>query len=101
MGEKPGGLSSPQTTAISLRCLCCWDRPYCREVEKPLYAGVRVIGPAPYPVVRVNMRYRYRITVAGKNDKTLRSLIAAYLVAFSQQKENRELHLFADCNLMD
>ena len=73
----------------------------CREVEKPLYAGVRVIGPAPYPVVRVNMRYRYRITVAGKNDKTLRSLIAAYLVAFSQQKENRELHLFADCNLMD
>lgn len=73
----------------------------CREVEKPLYAGVQVIGPAPYPVVRVNMRYRYRITVAGKNDKTLRSLIAAYLVAFSQQKENRELHLFADCNLMD
>lgn len=70
-------------------------------VTKPPYIGVRVIGPAPYPVARVNLRYRYRITVAGKNDKTLRDLLAAYMAAFAQRRENRGLHVYADCNLMD
>jgi amidophosphoribosyltransferase len=28
-----------------------------------------VLGPAPAPVLKVNNRYRYRVTVIGKNDK--------------------------------
>ena len=70
-------------------------------VQKPLYQGAEVIGPAPYPVVRVNERFRYRITVVGKNDKAMRDLLAAYMVAFTKRPENRHLHVFTDCNLMD
>ena len=29
-----------------------------------------VLGPAPAPVVKLNNRYRYRITVVGQNEKT-------------------------------
>ena len=31
-----------------------------------------ILGPAPAPVVKVNNRYRYRVTVIGRNDKILR-----------------------------
>ena len=35
-----------------------------------------VLGPAPAPVVKLNNRYRYRITVVGQNEKPLRQLLA-------------------------
>ena len=71
------------------------------EVKKPPFTGVEVLGPAPYVIVKVNNRYRYRITVVGRNEKPLRELIAAYMRAFAQRSENRELGIFTDCNLMD
>ena len=75
----------------------------CAAAQKPPYAAMEleVLGPAPAPVVRVNERYRYRITLIGKNDKTLRDLIAAYMKEFAQRRENKNLHIFADCNRMD
>ena len=60
-----------------------------------------VLGPAPAPVVKVNNRYRYRITVLGKNDKTLRDVIADFLRQFALRSDNRGMHIYADCNLMD
>ena len=71
------------------------------EVAKPLFAGVEVLGPAPYAVLKVNNRYRYRITVVGRNEKPLRDLLAGYMRAFAQRSENRNLCIFTDCNLMD
>jgi primosomal protein N' (replication factor Y) len=52
-------------------------------------------------VVRVNDRFRYRITIIGKNDKVLRDLIAAYMKEFARRRENKNLHIFTDCNRMD
>lgn len=63
--------------------------------------AVEILGPAPAPVVKVNNRYRYRIFWIGKNDHTTRELIAYYLRAFHQQKENRGMNLFVDCNAED
>ena len=63
--------------------------------------AVEVLGPAPAPVVKVNNRYRYRVFWVGKNDHTTRELIAYYLRAFHQQKENRGMNLFVDCNAED
>ena len=60
--------------------------------------AVEILGPAPAPVVKVNNRYRYRIFWVGRNDHTTRELISYYIRAFHQQKENRGLHIFADCN---
>ena len=63
--------------------------------------GWEVLGPAPAPVVKVNNRYRYRITVIGKNDKTLRDVIADFLRQFAARSDNRGMNMYADCNLMD
>ena len=70
---------------------------------KPEYRALEweVLGPAPAPVLKVNNRYRYRITVIGKNDKTLRDVIASLLRQFASRSENRNMSIYADCNRMD
>ena len=60
-----------------------------------------VLGPAPAPVLKVNNRYRYRCTLVGRNDTPTRNRLADLLKAFSQRRENRELHLFVECNAME
>lgn len=63
--------------------------------------AAEVIGPAPAPILKVNNNYRYRVTLVGKNDRKTREIISAGLKFFSVQKENRKLHIFADCNRMN
>ena len=60
-----------------------------------------ILGPAPAPVVKVNNRYRYRVTVIGRNDKILRGLLSAFMKEFSKRGENRNMQIYTDCNLMD
>ena len=60
-----------------------------------------VLGPAPAPVVKLNNRYRYRITVVGQNEKPLRQLLAAYMKAFARRPEHSNMAVHTDCNLMD
>ena len=75
-------------------------RQLCRRPE--LAAGEpEVLGPAPAPVVKVNNRYRYRVTVIGRNDKILRGLLAAFMKEFARRPEHKGLHIYTDCNLMD
>ena len=71
--------------------------------KKAPYAvlGLEILGPAPAPVVKVNNRYRYRLTVIGKNEKNLRDLLSAFMKEFAQRKENRHMNIYTDCNLMD
>ena len=61
----------------------------------------QVLGPAPAAVTKVNNRYRYRVTVSGKNDKKLRELIAHLVRSAQQDKENRGISVFADVNPLD
>ena len=60
--------------------------------------AVEILGPAPAPVVKVNNRYRYRLVWVGRNDHATRELLGYYIRAFHQQKENRGMNLFVDCN---
>jgi primosomal protein N' (replication factor Y) len=63
--------------------------------------NAEVLGPAPAHIVKVNNRFRYRVILCGKNDKQTRERAAWILKNFSQEKENRGLHIYADCNPMD
>ena len=72
-----------------------------RDILRRRFGDSEVLGPAPAPVLKVNNRYRYRVFWIGKNDHTTRELIAYYLRAFHQQKENRGMNLFVDCNAED
>ena len=57
-----------------------------------------LLGPASAPILKVNNRYRYRIFWVGRNDHATREILAYYIRAFHQKKENRGMNLFVDCN---
>lgn len=61
-------------------------------------ADLRILGPAPLPVVRVNNRFRYRITLACRDDREIRQLISAVIIHCSKNKEFRGVSLFGDIN---
>ena len=71
--------------------------------KRPPYDGLNltVLGPAPAAVVKINDRYRYHVTVVGKNEKHLRGLLSHMMKAFSHRSENRRMQVYVDCNLMD
>lgn len=83
----------------------------CRQVADSLREAVlqppygelqlQVLGPAPASVVKVNNRFRYRITVVGRCSAEVRRLLSAYMKEFSNKKEYRKLHIFAECNRMN
>lgn len=72
-------------------------------LEAPPYdkMGLQILGPAPASVAKVNNRYRYRVTVSGKNSKELRALLAHLVRSAQQDKENRGVSVFADVNPLD
>ena len=71
------------------------QRPEVRDLE------AEVLGPAGAPVVKVNNRYRYRVSIVSASTPELRRLISEYLFAFHRHKENRGLDIFADCNALE
>ena len=64
-------------------------------------AEPEVLGPAPAPVVKVNNRFRYRVILVGRNDRTTRERVSWILKTFSARREHRGLSVFADCNAME
>lgn len=62
---------------------------------------VRILGPAPARVTRVNNIYRYRLTLCGTNSRTLRALVAYYLRQFAKDRRNRGVYAIADVNSYD
>ena len=74
-----------------------------QAAQKPPYSAMelQILGPAPAPVVKVNGSYRYRTMVLGRNDRQLRQLLSAFMREFAQRGENRRLHIYTDCNLLD
>ena len=65
---------------------------YYREQE------VRILGPAPAQIPRVNFVYRYRLTLLCKNTRVMRQLLSHLMREFQKNKENRGVGVFADVN---
>ena len=79
--------------AAYIRDICkaeLWDR---KDVE--------VLGPAPMNVVRVNRRFRYRVTLACQCDKSIRELVSSLLIHCNTAKEYKGVSVFADMNPME
>ena len=60
-----------------------------------------VLGPAPAPVLKVNGRYRYRLTVSGHNSPAMRNMIAQLLRAAAVDSRNKGVSVHADLNPID
>ena len=75
----------------------------CNSLERYLndIEDIKVLGPAPASVMKVNNRYRYQISVSAQNSKRIRDTISHVIREFSKDKTNRGLTIFADVNPID
>ena len=64
--------------------------------ETETLPGCRVLGPAPLSVVKVNNRYRYRVTLACRADRAIRRLVAGIISECSTDKRFKGVSVFAD-----
>ena len=75
------------------------------ELERQLrnYQGSRllVMGPAPARVVRVMNRYRYQLTLLGKNTRLLRNILSGLMIRFKKDNANKTITVTVDVNPMD
>ncbi|WP_409968764.1 primosomal protein N' [Bengtsoniella intestinalis] len=79
----------------------CTVRDTLKQVlSHPELEGIapQVLGPAPAPILKVNNRYRYRVTLVAKNVTPIRQRISWLLREFPST--HRGLNLFVDCNNM-
>ena len=71
--------------------------------KDPAYQScqLQILGPAAAPVLMVNNRYRYRITVLGKSGPALRKMVGHILKTAHADQLNRGVSVSADLNPMD
>lgn len=58
--------------------------------------GVKLLGPAPAPITRVNNRFHYRVTVACKENKVILNTISHVIRQVSRDKGSRGVLIYAD-----
>lgn len=85
-----------QSESAVLRCLNTAKKILTKELAGR--ADVRILGPAPLSVVRVNLSFRYRLTISCKEDKTLRELISNVIIFCNTNKEFKGVTVFGDIN---
>lgn len=59
---------------------------------------LRVLGPAPYSVVMVNNKFRYKLTIKCRNDKAFRALIGAVIEEYGNQGLAAKARVAVDMN---
>lgn len=60
-----------------------------------------VVGPAAANVVKVMNRYRYALTLGGRDSKKLREMIRYIILRAKDDKQNRVSSITVDRNPMD
>lgn len=71
-----------------------------RHLQSEFYRqeDVRLLGPAPAQVARINYHYRCRLTLSCRNTRSLRLLLAHLLREFTKDKTNQGVGAYADVN---
>ena len=77
-----------------------------KRIVKPWQAGLMLLVGiaviiAGLLVMKLNNRYRYRCLLVGKNDRPTREAVSWLLKAFANDRANRGMNLFVDCNSME
>ena len=69
-------------------------------LRNPAYGSleVRILGPAPAAVTKVNNTYRYRMTVYCANCKSIRQLLSYSLQLFAKDSKNKGITAYIDVN---
>lgn len=75
-----------------LRC-CAYIRDYLRHETA---GAAQILGPAPLPVVRVNNRFRYRVTLYCSDPAPMRMMVENIVMYCNTEKQFRDVSVFAD-----
>ena len=62
---------------------------------------IRVLGPSPAKISKVNNKYRYKILLKCRNDSRFRSMLASVLKHFSKINEFSDVTVFADMHPLE
>lgn len=79
----------------------------CADIRNMLFnsvrgrGDVRILGPAPLSVVKVNNRYRYRININCKADARIRQIVSAILIKCNTSGAYKGVSIYADNNPTD
>lgn len=82
-----------------IRCCQYIDRVML-EWEK-VRPDIHVLGIAPYHVVMINRRYRYRVTIRCNGDRDLRQRVGALVIYCSKNKNFKGVSVYAESNPVD
>ena len=61
-------------------------------------SDVKVLGPAPAPITRLNYRFQYRVTLVCSESKTVRDTVAHVIRLISKEKTSRGVLIYADAD---
>lgn len=61
---------------------------------------LRVLGPAPATVVKVSNKYRYKLIIKCKNNRSFRALLSKTLTAFGNDRSYAKVTVYADMNAL-
>ncbi len=79
------GFSGPDEAAVAAAALRFSQLLAAQAAEKP-DVPLRVLGPAPCGIAKINDRYRYKLTVKCRGDRTFRDLMRGVLAAYEAEK---------------
>lgn len=76
-----------------------FTRSLCR-VMKESYSDlpIRILGPSPASVYRVNNKYRYKIILKFRNSKRFRQMLSAVMINFTKDRKFGDVTIYADVN---
>lgn len=62
---------------------------------------IRVLGPSPAGIPKVNNKYRYKIILKCRNDSKFRKMLSDVLMRFSKIREYSDVTVYADMHPID
>ena len=84
--------------------VCAFLRDSVRQwLAEESYAGLvdQVLGPVPAALLKLNDRYRYRLTLVARNTRAVRELVAHLIRCAQSDKKNRGVSVTADVDPMN
>ena len=70
------------------------------DVMKEKYSDlpIRILGPSPASVYRVNNKFRYKIILKFRNSRRFRQMLSGVMTDFARERKFSDVTVFADIN---
>ena len=77
---------------------CCTDIKRLLKHALGTRLNTDILGPAPYPVVKVAGKFRYKLILRCQPDREVRATVSKILIHSNTQREYRGVSVYADMN---